>query len=154
MTHDSLPRQQGAGRHTEVSETKPPARMTGRGAALTMFAVFFAATAAAGWLHSGFLTGLGLATGGLLAAGFARRSALLAVVVMPPLVFAVAVVCAEFVTAPSTGHSGILATAEGILLTLASAAPWLFLSEVLCLMVAFFRGLPASVRELRDGLRG
>jgi hypothetical protein len=151
---DSLPRQQAAGRQIEASESRTPARMTARGAALAMLVVFFVATAAADWLHSGFLTGFGLVAGCLLAARFARQGALLAVVVMPPLVFAVAVVFAELATASSSGHSGLLSAAEGVLLTLAAAAPWLFLGEALCLIVAFFRGLLTTIRELRDSLRG
>lgn len=132
-----------------------PAQLTGRGALLAMFALFLVGAAAADRLHLGFLTGFSFLAGCVLAARFTRRSALLAVVVSPPLIFLVAVVCAESVSSSAaTGHSGVLSAAEGTILTLAAAAPWLFGGEALGLLLALFRGLPQSVRELRAGLRG
>jgi hypothetical protein len=106
-------------------------------------------------MHVGFLTGFAVLTGCVLAARFARRSALLAVAVSPPLVFAIAVVCAEAVTGSATaGHSGFLAATEGVFLTLAGAAPWLFASVAICLVITLLRGLPQCVRDLREELRG
>jgi hypothetical protein len=131
------------------------ARMTGRGAILAMFAVFFAGTAVADVTHIDFFVGFCLVAGCTLAAKFARRSALLAVVVSPPLIFLAAVICAEALTSSSaTGHSGFVAVTEGTFLTLAAAAPWLFAGVAAALIIALFRGLPQSLRELRDGLRG
>lgn len=134
---------------------RPPARMTGRGAMLAMFALFFTGAIVADLLHVGFLAGLSFLAGCGLAARFAKRTALLAVVVCPPLIFLVAVICAEAVPASSdTGHSGLLAAAEGTILTLAAAAPWLFGGEALGLTLALFRGLPRCVRDLGIELRG
>ena len=133
---------------------QPPARMTGRGAVLAMFALFFTGAALAGLLHLGVLVGFSFLAGCVLAARFARRSALLVVVVTPPLIFLIAVACAESISSSSTGHSRVLAAAEGTILTLAAAAPWLFGGEALGLVLALFRGLPQCVRDLRAGLRG
>jgi hypothetical protein len=120
-----------------------------------MFALFFLSALVADTLHLGFLVGFSFLAGCLLAARFARRSALLAVVVSPPLIFFVAVACAESVSSSAaTGHAGLLAAAEGTILTLAAAAPWLFGGEALGLVLALFRGLPQCVRDLRAGLRG
>lgn len=152
MTQDSLERRQAASRPEEV---KAPARMTGRGAILAMFAVFFAGTVVADLAHLGFFVGFSLVAGCALAARFTRRSALLAVVVSPPLIFLAAVICAEALTGSSTtGHSGFLSATEGTFLTLAAAAPWLFAGVAISLIIALFRGLPQSLRDLRDGLRG
>jgi Domain of unknown function (DUF6542) len=152
VAQDSLQRHQPT---SPAGEVMAPARMTGRGSVLAMFAVFFVATAVSELLHLGFLVGIGLVTGCVLTARFARRSALLVVVVTPPLIFLVALVCAEAVTSSSTtGHSGFLAAAEGTILTLAAAAPWLFASVGISIVLALFRGLPQCVRELRASLRG
>ena len=77
------------------------ARMTGRGAVLAMFALFFTGAAIAGLLHLGVLVGFSFLAGCVLAARFARRSALLVVVVSPPLIFLIAVACAESISSSS-----------------------------------------------------
>ncbi len=152
VTQDSLQRHQPASR---PDQDKAPARMTGRGSVLAMFAVFFIGNIIADLAHANFFAGLGLVIGCALAAKFARRSALLTVAVTPPLIFLAAVVCSESVTSSSTtGHSGFVAVAEGTVLTLAAVAPWLFAGVAISVTIAFFRGLPQCVRELRDGLRG
>jgi hypothetical protein len=133
----------------------PSSQMTCRGAVLAMFVLFFLGALIADLLHLGFLVGLSFLAGCVLAARFARRSALLAVVVSPPLIFLVAVVCAESLSSSAaTDRAGLLSAAEGTILTLAAAAPWLFGGEVLGLAFALFRGLPQCVRDLRAGLRG
>ena len=141
---------------TDRSQYRTPAgRLTSRGAVLAMFALFFLGALVADTLHLGFLVGFSFLAGCVLAARFARRSALLAVVVSPPLIFFVAVGCAESVSSSAaTGRAGLLAAAEGTILTLAAAAPWLFGGEALGLVLALFRGLPQCVRDLRAGLRG
>jgi hypothetical protein len=129
--------------------------MTARGAVLAMFALFFLGTLAAGWLHLGVLTGLSFVAGFALAARYTRRDGLLAVVVTPPLIFLVALVCAEVLTshADTTKHT-LTSAAEGTILTLAAIAPWLFTGVIVGLVIALFRGLPQCVRDLRTDLRG
>jgi hypothetical protein len=129
--------------------------MTGRGAVLAMFAVFFTGTATAELLSLGALTGISVVAGCVLAARFARRGSLLVVVVSPPLIFLIAVICAEAVTSSSTtGHSGFLSAAEGTILMLAGVAPWLFAGVALSLVIAMLRGLPQCIRDLRESVRG
>jgi hypothetical protein len=129
--------------------------MTGRGAVLAMFALFFLSTLIAGWLHLALLTGLGFIAGCALAARYSRRDALLAVVVTPPLIFMIALVFAELLTSHAdTVRHTLTSAAEGIILTLAAVAPWLFCGVIVGLVIALFRGLPQCVRNLGTELRG
>ena len=106
----------------------PQARMTSRGAVLAMFALFFLGAVAAELLHSGFLVGFSFLAGCVLAARFARRSALLTVVVSPPLVFLAAafvatVFLATFLAATFlTGRPGLRCFSSGRCLTLSSSS--------------------------------
>jgi hypothetical protein len=119
-----------------------------------MFAVFFAGTIAAGWLHADLLGGLSFAAGCAVAAWYTRRDAMLTVVVTPPLIFMAALVIAELLTSPGdTAHHKLTSAAEGTILTLAAVAPWLFAGVILGLVIAMFRGLPQCVRDLRTDLR-
>ena len=129
--------------------------MTARGAVLAMFSLFFLGTLAAGWLHLGVLTGLSFVAGFALAARYTRRDGMLAVAVTPPLLFLIALVCAEVLTshADTTRHT-LASAAEGTILTLAGVAPWLFIGVIVGLVIALFRGLPQCVRDLRTDLRG
>jgi len=88
-----------------------------------MFSVFFPGTLTAGWLHLAVLTGLSFLAGCILAGLYTKRDDLLVMVTMPPMVFLVAVICVKALTA--TG-SALISTAEGCILTLSAAAPWLF----------------------------
>ena len=129
--------------------------MTARGAVLAMFSLFFLGTLVAGWLDLGLLTGLSFVAGAALAARYTRRDGLLAVVVTPPLIFLIALVCAEVLTshADTVKHS-LTSAAEGTILTLAAVAPWLFVGVIAGVAIALFRGLPQCVRDLRTDLRG
>jgi hypothetical protein len=137
------------------SSSPPATRMTARGAVVVMFLLFLMGTLAAGWLHLELLAGLSFVTGCALAAYYSRRDALLTAVVTPPLVFMVALVIAELLTshADTVRHS-LTSAAEGIILTLAGVAPWLFIGVVIGLIIALMRGLPQSVRDLGSELRG
>jgi len=134
-----------------VGGSAAPSRLTARGAGLAMFSVFFPGTLTAGWLHLAVLTGLSFLVGCILAGLYAKRADLLVVVTMPPMVFLVAVICVKALTA--TG-SALISTAEGCLLTLSAAAPWLFGGVAVTLVIALFRGLPHTISEVRAGLRG
>jgi hypothetical protein len=134
----------------------PPAtRMTARGAVVAMFLLFFVGTLAAGWLHLEVLAGLSFVAGCALAPWYSRRDALLTVVVTPPLIFMASLVIAELLTshADTVRHS-LTSAAEGIVLTLAGVAPWLFCGVVIGLIVALLRGLPQCVRDMGAELRG
>jgi hypothetical protein len=129
--------------------------MTGRGAILAMLALFFVGTLAAAWLHLALLTGLSFVAGCALAARYTRRDGLLAVVVTPPVLFLIALTGNEVLTshADTVKHT-LTSAAEGVILTLAAAAPWLFSGVIIGLAIALFRGLPQCIRDLHTELRG
>jgi hypothetical protein len=143
------------GQQPGIIGNPPATRMTARGAVVAMFLLFLMGTLAAGWLHLELLAGLSFVAGCALAAYYIRRDALLAAVVTPPLVFMVALVIAELLTshADTVRHS-LTSAAEGIVLTLAAVAPWLFSGVVIGVVIAMFRGLPQCVRDLGAELRG
>jgi len=128
----------------------PDIRLTGRGAVLGMLAVFALGMLAASWLGWGVLAGAFFVAGSAAAVLFARPHDLLMVTVAPPLLFCIALVGVKAVTA--TGDMA-LSTAEGVAVTLAGAAPWLFAGTVLSLVIAWSRGLRERVRELQEELR-
>jgi hypothetical protein len=126
-------------------------RLTSRGCGLVMFVVFLVSGLLAQRLSAGWVAGLGYGAGCLLAVAFARRGALLFVVTTPPLIFLVALVCVQLITA--TG-STLLATAEGTVLALAAASGWLFACTAGCIVVAVLRGLPQCIRDLSAEMNG
>jgi len=129
--------------------------LSARAAALTMFAIFLAASLAAGWLSADGLTGFGFAAGSVIATGSARRRDLLAVVAMPPAIFLGAVTCAELISAHAA-HAGLSAgsLAGGVFLTISSAAPWLFAGLTGAVIIAAVRGLRQCIGDLRTDLAG
>jgi uncharacterized protein DUF6542 len=115
-----------------------------------MLLVFFIGVLAADWLHWGWLAGLSFLAGSAAAAWYTKQRDLLTVAVSPPLLFFIVVVCVKAITAAG---NVALSTLEGTALTLANVAPWLFAGVVLSLIIAWFRGLPRSVAQLRRDLR-
>lgn len=96
------------------------------------------------------LPGPAFVAGCLAAVLLVRPRDLLPLVVTPPLVFFLAALLVELLR--SLGSGSMLPTfGLGIFTTLSSAAPWLFAGSALALGVAWARGLPANVRELRTG---
>ena len=133
----------------EQPEQSPGLRLTGRGAIAGMLVVFFLGLLLSTWLHWGVLAGGSFLVGSVAAARYTKQPALLAVVVTPPLLFFCDLVCVKALT--STGNA-VLLTLEGTVLTLAGAAPWLFAGVAGSLIVAWFRGLPQCVSDLRRDL--
>jgi hypothetical protein len=127
----------------------PAARLTGRGAVLTMAGCFLTGLLAASWLGWGVLAGLAFVAGCVLAARYAAPANLLTVVVSPPLLFLVTVVGVNAMT----GSGGLfLSVVLGSVVTLAGAAPWLAVGMVLTVIIAWARGLPQCIRDLRREL--
>jgi hypothetical protein len=126
------------------------AKLTGRGAILVMFALFFAGLLVSTWLGLGVLAGASFLGGTVIAAWYTKQRDLLTVAVSPPLLFFVALVCVKAATASG---STVLSTVEGTALTLANVAPWLFAGMVLTLIIAWRRGLRCCVADLRRDLR-
>ena len=115
-----------------------------------MLLVFFIGVLAADWLHWSPLADASFLIGSAAAAWYTKQRDLLTVAVSPPLLFFIVVICVKALTAAG---SELLSTVEGAALTLANVAPWLFIGVVLSLIIAWFRGLPRCVAELRRDLR-
>jgi hypothetical protein len=129
--------------------------VTTRGALLGMFAICLAACLLGAWLHADVVAGLGFIGAAILAPVYARREALLYVVISAPVVFLLAEIIAQVATAQGSSSRGTaISVLEGTLLTLADVAPWLLAGTATCVIAAMVRGLPHCVRDLRAGLRG
>jgi hypothetical protein len=97
----------------------------------------------------GLLSNVTFVAACIVIARYARPTDLLPVTVCPPLAFFVACVCSNLITS-ADGTSA----AEGILITLANSAPWLFLGTAVTIVIALRRGLRDNIRALRHGLQG
>jgi Domain of unknown function (DUF6542) len=128
--------------------------LTGRGAALVLFAASFLAllmAARTGW--SALADVIFVISCGVVAC-YTRISGLRGLVVCPPLAFFTGTVLTEVLTA-----SGGFSAATGILITLGDSALWLFTGTALTAAIALVRGwrpqagvlsdLRAALRDLR-----
>ena len=115
-----------------------------------MLLVFFIGVLAADWLHWSPLADASFLIGSAAAAWYTKQRDLLTVAVSPPLLFFIVVICVKALTAAG---NELLSTVEGTALTLANVAPWLCIGVVLSLIIAWFRGLPRCVAQLRRDLR-
>lgn len=138
-----------------LAASESETRLTARGAVVAMFWLFLIGQMAAGWLHLGVLTGLCFVVGCGMAARYTRRDGLLTAVASPAMIFLIALVITEVLTthAGSAGRA-VASIAEGIFLTLAGVAPWLFAGVILGLAIAMIRGLPQCLHDLAAELRG
>jgi hypothetical protein len=130
--------------------TAPVPRLTGRGAVLGMALVFSVGLLAAAWLGVPVLAGVFFVLGCGLAAWYTRRADLLTVVLVPPILFSGALILVEAMTASG---SLVLSVAAGSVVVLVSVALWLAAGLVLTVAIAWRRGLPQCVRDLRQDLR-
>lgn len=129
--------------------------VTARGALLAMVIISLLACLLGAWQHLDVLAGLGFCLSCVLAPVYARREAMPYLVISAPLTFLVAELITQALTAQGDStHGSTLSVLEGTFLTLADVAPWLFAGTAICVVIALFRGLPQSVRELRASLRG
>jgi hypothetical protein len=147
---------QVAGR--KAREQEPPRRarsgsitLTGRGAAVALFAACFLSLLIAAWTGWDLLAdALFVMICGLVTC-YTRDSGLRGVVVCPPLAFLAGSVLAQVITA-ADGFSA----ATGVLITLGTSAPWLFTGTGLTVAIALGRGWRperAVLASLREALR-
>jgi hypothetical protein len=127
-------------------------RLTGRGAAVTLFAACFCGLLFAAWTGWNLLAdAIFVMTCGLVTC-YTRASGLRGVVVCPPLAFLTGSVLAQLITAADA-----FSAATGILITLGTSAPWLFTGTGLTVAIALGRGwrpeLTAVLGNLRAALR-
>jgi hypothetical protein len=120
-----------------------PVRLTGRGAILLLFTFTFAILLMAAWTGWSMLADAAFVCGCGAVTYYTRTSGLRGLVVAPPLLFLVACVCAQVLTA-----SGTFMAAEGTLVTLGTSAPWLFTATALTVVVAVGRGYRPSLPRL------
>jgi hypothetical protein len=115
-----------------------------------MAGVFLIGLLLAAWLGWAVLAGLAFVAGCVLAARYAATTALLTVVVSPPLLFLATVILVSAMTGPG----GVFMSAVvSSVVTLASVAPWLAVGMVLTVIITWIRGLPGCIKELRQELR-
>lgn len=127
----------------------PAARLTGRGAVLIMAGVFLIGLLAAAVFGWTLLAGLAFLVGGVLAARYTVPADLLTVVISPPILFVGLMVLVSAVTGPG---SLLLSVVVGSVGTLTGAAPWLAAGMGLTVAIAWARGLPRCIRDLRREL--
>jgi len=109
--------------------------LTGRGAAVALFAACFLGLLIAAWTGWDLLADAIFVMACGLVACYTRVSGLRGVVVCPPLAFLAGSVLAQLITAADA-----FAAATGILVTLGTAAPWLFTGTALTMAIALGRG--------------
>lgn len=142
-------------RTVRPTATTARSRLTARGAVLVIFAVCLVTCLIAAWLHADVVAGVGFVAAAILAPVYARRDALLHIVISAPVLFLLAEILTQVLTAQGSSSRGsMMSVLEGTLLTLADVAPWLFAGTVACVALAMMRGLPQCIRDLRAGLRG
>jgi hypothetical protein len=129
---------------------RPGTQLTARGALLGMFILSFLGILVSTWLGWSPLAGGCFVVGCAAAARWTKPRDLLSVVVSPPLLFFCALLAAKALTA--TGNT-LVSIAEGTVLTLADVGPWLLVGVAVSLVIAWFRGLPRCLRDLRASLR-
>ena len=143
-----MPTAGSANKAAEQATGRSP-RLTERGAVLAMAGCFLIGLLAATLLGWGVLAGLAFVAGCVLAAWYASPPSLLTVVVSPPLLFLGAVV----LVSAMTGSGGFVSVVLSSVVTLAGAAPWLAVGMILTVIIAWARGLPRCIRDLRRELR-
>ena len=116
-------------------EPKASIRLTGRGAIAALFALSFLSLLLGAWTGWNTVAGAAFVCSCGSVTYYTRTSGLRGLVVAPPLLFFAGCVCAELMTS-----SGLFMTAEGILVTLGTLAPWLFTGTALTVVVAVGRG--------------
>lgn len=116
-------------------------RVTARGAIVLLFLITLLGQAV-------LPSGPGFVAGCLAAVLLVQPRDLLPFVVNPPLVFFLATFLVEAVR--SLGSDSVpQALGLGLFTALSSGAPWLFGGSALTLVIAWRRGLPDNIRELR-----
>lgn len=131
---------QAPGRKTGTRGPSPRPRpgsisLTGRGAAVALFAACFLGLLIAAWTGWDLLVNATFVMTCGLVACYTRASGLRGVVVCPPLAFFTGSVLAQLLTAPDA-----FSVTTGILITLGISAPWLFTGTGLTVVIALGRG--------------
>jgi hypothetical protein len=122
--------------------------LTGRGAAVVLFAACFLSLLIAAWTGWDLLAdALFVMTCGLVTC-YTRASGLRGLVVCPPLAFLAGSVLAQAITAADAFSATV-----GILVALGTSAPWLFTGTGLTVVIALGRGWRPELADLRQAVR-
>jgi hypothetical protein len=141
------------GRKTGTQGPSPRPRsgsitLTGRGAAIALFAACFCSLLIAAWTGWDLLAdAMFVMTCGLVTC-YTRASGLRKLVVCPPLAFFAGSVLAQLLTAPDA-----FSVVTGILITLGISAPWLFTGTGLAVVIALGRGWRPALPGLGQWVR-
>ena len=135
----------------QSTNRRPGALLTGRGAVLGMFVLFSLGILVATWMNWSPLAAASFVVGCAAAAWWTKPRDLLSVVVSPPILFFCALLGVKALTA--TGNT-LVSVAGGTVLTLAVVAPWLLVGAVISVIIAWSRGLPRCVSDLRRATHG
>jgi uncharacterized protein DUF6542 len=122
--------------------------LTGRGAAIALFAACFLGLLIAAWTGWDLLADVMFVMTSGLVACYTRASGLRRVVVCPPLAFFAGNVLAQLLTAPDA-----FSATTGILITLGISAPWLFTGTGLTVVIALGRGWRPDLPGLGQWVR-
>jgi hypothetical protein len=122
--------------------------LTGRGAAVALFAACFCSLLIAAWTGWDLFADVMFVMACGLVTCYTRVGGLRKVVVCPPLAFLAGSVLAQLLTAPDA-----FSVAIGILITLAISAPWLFTGTGLTLVIALGRGWRPDLPRLGRWVR-
>ncbi|MDF5754706.1 DUF6542 domain-containing protein [Spongiactinospora sp. TRM90649] len=128
-------------------------RLTVRGALAVVVLATLLGNVLQSLLGSTITVGVTFLAGCLAAVFLVNPRDLLSLVVTPPLLFFAATLVSELVRALASSASMLQALGLGLFTSLSAGAPWLFAGSALVLGVAWRRGLPSNVRELREELR-
>jgi hypothetical protein len=140
MTQTQTPDRQTGSRRPPLLQPSGSIKLTGRGAVIALFAASLLGLLVAAW------TGWTAAADAIfvlscgVVAYYTREKGLRVVVVCPPLAFFAGSVCAQLITAPDS-----FSAAEGILVTLGTSTPWLFIGTALTMAIALGRGYRPKV---------
>src|SRR5215471_1753276 len=154
MTQTRAPGQKTATQGPSPRPRSGSITLTGRGAAVALFAACSLGLLIAAWTGWNLLADvIFVMTCGLVAC-YTRASGLRGLVVCPPLAFFAGSLLAQLLTAPDA-----FSVVIGILITLGISAPWLFTGTGLTVVIALGRGwrpeVPAigGLGSLRDARR-
>ena len=130
----TAPRPTGS-RRPPLLQPSGSVKLTARGAVVGLFAASLLGLLLAAWTGWTAVADAIFVISCGVVAYYTRAKGVRVVVVCPPLAFLAGAVCAQLITAADS-----FSAAEGILVTLGTATPWLFVGTALTIAIALGRG--------------
>ena len=132
------------GRAPTSLEPRGRIKLTGRGAVVALFVCCFLILLVAAWTGWAAPAGAAFVCACGVVTCYTKAAGLRTVVVCPPLMFLAGAACAQALTA-----AGGFMAAEGVLVMLGTAAPWLFTGTALTVVIAVGRGYRPAMPAVR-----